>query len=271
MSSFQRNGHTTYFEEAGGGEPLVFICGLGADLQVWRFQVAELGKTYRVITLDNRGAGRSGVPDEPYGITQMAGDLAALLEYLEVPVANVLNVLGWSMGGVIAQSFALAHPTRVRNLLLLNTFAAPDGFLHEAVSNWVNIRCSNMPYEQVIRYVARMVFSASLARNAKAYEGFIQVMLANPHRQPVHGLVRQAAALLEFKSPPNLGSLTMPTTVLVGEHDQLTPHHMSAELVAAIPGALLRVLPGAHSGFLEYPHEYNQAILGALGRSRNDA
>jgi 3-oxoadipate enol-lactonase len=269
MPTFQRNGHTTYFEDTGGGEPLVLVCGLGADLQVWRLQVAELGKAYRVITLDNRGAGRSSAPDEPYSITQMAGDLAALLDHLEVPAANVL---GWSMGGVIAQSFALAHPTRVHRLLLLSTFTATDAFLHEAIANWVNIRRSNMPYEQVVRHVARMVFSVSLARNTKAYEAFIQVMLANPYRQSVHGLVRQAAALLEYEVPSNLSSLSMPVTVLVGDSDQLTPHHMSTELVATIPGAVLRVLPGAHSGFLEYPNEYNQVILGVLrGSGTGDA
>lgn len=265
MPLFERDGQATYFEDVGAGEPLVLICGLSADLQVWRFQVAELSKTFRVITFDNRGAGRSSVPDEPYSITQMADDLLALLNHLEIPAANLL---GWSMGGVIAQSCALASPGRVRRLLLLNTFAAADGFLREAISNWVNIRRSNMPYEQVVRHVARLVFSAHLAQNAKAYEAFIQVMLANPYRQPAHGLVRQAAALLKYQAPPELTSLSMPTTVFVAEHDQLTPQHMSAELVAAIPGASLRVLPGAHSGFLEYPSEYNSAILGAL---RGDA
>jgi len=261
MPVFQHNGHSTYYEDAGNGEPLVLVCGLSADLQVWRFQVAEIRQAHRVIVSDNRGAGRSSAPDEPYTIAQMAADLSALLDHLRVPS---IHLLGWSMGGLIAQSFALAHPARVRQLLLLGTYLAPDGYLREALSNWVNVRRSNMPYEQIVRYVARMVFSPHLARNTEAYEGFVQVMLANPYRQTDHGFFRQAAAQLAYEAPSEMRDLHLPATVLVGQLDQLTPRHMSEELAAALPHASLRVLPGAHSGFLEYPRDYNQAILSIL-------
>jgi len=261
MPIFQRGSYPTYYEDTGGGDPIVLVCGLSADLQVWRFQVAELSKTYRIVTFDNRGAGRSGAPDEPYTITQMANDLAALLDHLQIPTAHLL---GWSMGGVIAQSFALTHPTRVHQLLLLGTFTAADGYLHEAISNWRNMRRSNMPYEQTVRHLARMVYSPNLARNPTAYEAFVQVMLANPYRQTDHGFFRQAEALLAYKAPPSLAELRLPTSILVGEHDQLTPRYMSEELAAALPGASLQVLPGAHAGFLEYPNDYNQAILNIL-------
>ena len=260
MPVLQRDLFSTYFEESGSGEVLVLICGLSADLQAWRFQVAELSKSYRVICFDNRGAGRSSAPDEPYSIGQMADDLAALMDHLSVSKARVL---GWSMGGVIAQSYALAHPARVEQLLLLGTFTAPDGYLHAAISNWVNIRRSEMPYEHIVRHVARMIYSPSLANNPKAYEAFIQAMLANPYRQTDQGFFRQAEALLSYKQP-SLRELKTPTAVLVGEHDQLTPKYMSEELAAAIPGSSLQVLPGAHSGFVEFPEQYNQVLLRTL-------
>ena len=261
MPVFQRDSFSTYFEDNGSGDALVLVCGLSADLQVWRFQVAELSKTFRVICYDNRGAGRSAAPDEPYTIGQMAGDLAALLDHLNVRKARIL---GWSMGGVIAQSYALARPDRVEQLLLLGTFPAPDGYLHAAISNWVNMRRSNMPYEHTVRHLARMVYSPALAKNPKAYEAFIQVMLSNPYRQTDHGFFRQAEALLSYKQPPNLGQITIRTVVLVGEHDQLTPKYMSEELAAVIPGSTLQVLPGAHSGFIEYPDQYNRKLLDIL-------
>jgi len=100
MPSFSRNGFSTYYEETGSGEPVVLICGLSADLQVWRLQVPEFAKAYRVVTFDNRGAGRSDAPDEQYSIGQMADDLDQLLEHLKIERAHVV---GWSMGGVIAQ------------------------------------------------------------------------------------------------------------------------------------------------------------------------
>jgi pimeloyl-ACP methyl ester carboxylesterase len=261
MPVFQSNGHSIYYEDTGNGDPLVLVCGLSADLQVWRFQVGEIRQTHRVIVFDNRGAGRSSAPDEPYTIPQMAADLRGLLDHLRLPR---VHLLGWSMGGVIAQSFALANPARVRQLLLLGTYIAPDAYLREAISNWVNVRRSNMPYGQIVRYVARMVFSPDLARNTEAYEGFIQTMLANPYRQTDHGFFRQAAANLAYEAPSKLRDLRMPAAVLVGQHDQLTPRYMSEELAAALPHASLRILPGAHSGFLEYPNDYNQAVVGIL-------
>jgi 3-oxoadipate enol-lactonase len=263
MPVLQRNGFSTYYEDTGSGDPVVFICGLSADLQVWRFQVPELSKNYRVITFDNRGAGRSAAPDEPYAISQMAEDLDTLLEHLGIAGARVV---GWSMGGVIAQALALAHPRRVKQLLLLGTFTGADGYLRAAISNWVNVRRSNMSYEQVVRYVARFVYTPVLANKPQAYETFIQAMLANPYRQSEQGFFRQAEALLSYQAAPNLASLRVPTAVLVGEHDQLTPPYLSEQLAAAIPGATMQVLPGAHSGFVEYPDAWTAAIRSVLGR-----
>lgn len=264
MPTFTRDGFSTYYEESGSGEPVVFICGLSADLQVWRFQVPELARNYRVITFDNRGAGRSDAPDESYAITQMADDLDALLDHLGVKSASIV---GWSMGGSIAQTLARSNSGRVKHLVLMSTFVAPDGYLKAAVSNWVNMR-RTMPFELVARHVARMVFSPALANNSKAYEAFIQVMLDNPYRQSSHGFLRQAEALLayEFDGRPLPDSIS--ATVIVGEHDQLTPPYLSEQLAAAIPGAALQVLPGAHSGFVEQPERWTAALANALATPR---
>ena len=89
-------------------------------------------------------------------------------------------------------------------------------------------------------------------------------MLSNPYRQTDHGFFRQAEALLSYEQPPNLGEIAIRTAVLVGEQDQLTPKYMSEELANVIPGSTLQVLPGAHSGFVEYPHQYNCELLNTL-------
>lgn len=248
----------------------MLICGLSADLQVWRFQTPELSKQFRVICFDNRGAGRSSAPDEPYSIQIMANDLVELLDHLNISTASLI---GWSMGGVIAQSLALSHPHRVRQLVLLGTCSAPDGYLRAAITNWVNMRLSNMPYEHTVRHLARMVCSPALVNNTKAYEAFVQIMIANPYRQSQHGFIRQTEALLSHTTPSELSRIQIPTSVLVGEYDQLTPPYMSKELVALIPGATLNLLPGAHSGFMEHPERYNQALLEALvsGAGTNSA
>ena len=115
----------TYYEEAGRGEPLVLIRGLGSDLQAWALQVPALAKHFRVITYDNRGAGRTNAPDKPYSIDGMADDLAALLDELNIAKASVL---GYSMGGMVAQEFALKYPNKLDKLILLGTSARLDGY-----------------------------------------------------------------------------------------------------------------------------------------------
>jgi 3-oxoadipate enol-lactonase len=266
MPIFTTDGFSTYYEDIGSGDPIVFVCGLSADLQVWRFQALDLSRTHRVITYDNRGAGRTDAPDAPYAIAQMADDLDALLDHLDIERATIA---GWSMGGVIAQSLAIAHPRRVGRLLLLGSFVAPDGYLRAAISNWVNVRRSNLSDEQAVRHAARLVYSPALANNARAYEAYLHVMLSNPYRQTDHGFFRQAAALLGYSAPERLSQLAaFPTTVLVGEDDQLTPPYLSKQLVERIPGARLHVLPAAHSGFVERPEDWTAAIRNALQGTR---
>ncbi len=261
MPTLQRGDFTSYYEDAGYGEPLVLICGISADLQTWRFLVPELSKHFRVIAIDNRGAGRSSAPDEPYTIQEMANDVLALLVHLDIASANVV---GWSMGGVIAQSLALTHPEKVKHLVLLGSFLAPDCMLKNTITNWVNIRRSNMPYEQVVRHIARLVYSPALANNTSTYEAYIQAMVSNPYRQTVQGFVRQAEALVGYPEPTQLTTLQVPTSVLVGEHDQLAPPYLSEQLAASIPSSTFCVLQGAHAGFVEYPDLYTQTLLRLL-------
>ena len=91
----------------------------------------------------------------------MAEDLAALMDRLRIDSAHIL---GYSMGGLIAQTFTLGHPHRVRKLVLLSTTARPDGFVRLAIQNWMSVRRSNMPFEQIIRFTSRWLHSPALLR-----------------------------------------------------------------------------------------------------------
>ena len=261
MPSLQRKNVTTYYEESGHGEALVLVCGLSADLQGWRFQVPALSKHHRVICFDNRCAGRSSALDEPCSMSDMLGDLVALLDHLGIDSAHIL---GHSMGGVVAQLLAVSHPGRVNRLMLLGSFAQPDGLMRIAVKNWMAVRRSDMPWEQVARYVSRWAFGRELANNEAIYEAFVGAMVGNRHAQTLHGFIRQAEALLACEASSELSKITAPTLVMVGEQDQLAPRYLSEQLVAQIKDSQLRVLPGAHSGFVEHPEHYNEAILDFL-------
>ncbi|MGH7754213.1 MAG: alpha/beta fold hydrolase, partial [Gemmatimonadales bacterium] len=141
----------TYYEEAGSGDPLILIMGFTGDLQGWALQVPALAKHYRVITIDNRGAGRTSAPDRPYTIAGMAEDVAAVMDRLGVAKAHVL---GYSMGGYIAQSLALAHPGKVDKLILLSTGPSVDGYGRSVVRSMMDVRRSNLSREQFVRFMA---------------------------------------------------------------------------------------------------------------------
>jgi pimeloyl-ACP methyl ester carboxylesterase len=252
----------TYYEEAGSGPPLVLIMGMGGDLQGWALQVPELSKHFRVIRFDNRGAGRTSSPDKPYSIAGMADDLAALLDHLGIARAHIL---GFSMGGCIAQEFALKYPARVDKLILLATTAHIDGYSTNIVKSMVNVRRSNMSREQTQRLTATFMFTAGLVNDSARFEAGIQNGLNNPYAQQDHAFLRQAQAVLEFDARERVKGIKAPTLVVAGTDDILIPARNGKTLATAIGGAKLVELPGGHGGCIEFASEYNAAFLEFLG------
>ncbi|MGE3075263.1 MAG: alpha/beta fold hydrolase [Dehalococcoidia bacterium] len=252
----------TYYEESGSGEPLVLIRGLGSDLQAWAPQVPALAKHFRVITYDNRGAGRTSAPDKPYSIAAMADDLATLLDELKIEKANVL---GYSMGGMIAQEFALKHPNKLEKLILLSSSAKLDGYSRVVVQNFINIRRSNMSRDQVTRATAPFVFSADLLDDQDRFERAIQATVDNPYFQQDHAYIRQAQAVLAFDASGRSNGIKASTLVVASEEDTLLPPRNAEALSKLISGSKLVTLQGGHAGVTEYPNEYNAAFLEFLG------
>jgi len=107
-----------YYEEYGHGRPLLMILGLGQDVATWGYQIPVLSNHCRLIIFDNRDSGRSSRCSEPYTIETMARDVIGLMDYLEIDRANLL---GTSMGGMIAQQVALLTPEKVASLILAST------------------------------------------------------------------------------------------------------------------------------------------------------
>jgi 3-oxoadipate enol-lactonase len=115
MPFVENQGAKLYWDEQGAGEPLLLIMGLSYPSYMWHRSRPVLASRYRSIAFDNRGIGQSEVPDGVYSISLMASDAAAVLDAAGVQTAHLFGV---SMGGMIAQEFALQYPDRVRSLIL---------------------------------------------------------------------------------------------------------------------------------------------------------
>jgi pimeloyl-ACP methyl ester carboxylesterase len=112
---------------------VLLIGGLGDTVESWRYQLDGLADRYRVTAVDNRGAGRTAMPDGPLTVEAMADDAAGVLRALELPAAHVA---GFSMGSAIAQELTLRHPQRVRSLVLVGTYARPDALFRAQLEFW---------------------------------------------------------------------------------------------------------------------------------------
>jgi pimeloyl-ACP methyl ester carboxylesterase len=264
MAKIQTNGIDIYYEVKGAGEPLLLIAGFACDLTIWGKVVASLAEKYQVIAFDNRGVGRSSAPDNPYSIRQMAEDAAVLLDMIGIPQAHVA---GHSMGGMIAQELALAHPKKVRSLMLLASRAKPDERSKAIIESWgelprlvdrVTAARLSLPWIYTHRFYAR----------PGAIQQVIDLILKNPYPPPPHGIYHQSRAVSSFDSSGRLGEIRCPTLVLVGNKDILVPVAFSEELVQGIPGAELVVLDETGHGMLiETPEAVAQAMLDFLARN----
>lgn len=263
MSKVQVNGIDIYYEVKGSGEPLLLIAGFSSDLTIWSKMVSPLAEKYRVIVFDNRGVGRSSAPDSPYTIRQMADDTAGLLDEIQVDKAHVA---GHSMGGMIAQEFALAYPQKVRSLMLLATCAKPDERNRTIIESWGELP-RQVDAATAARLILPWIYTSRFYTRPGAVQQVIDLSLNNPFPPPPHGIFHQSRAIMGFDTADRLGQIRCPTLVLAGQEDILLPVRWSEELVRGIPGAELVVLEKTgHSLEIESAEAVAAAMMTFLAR-----
>jgi pimeloyl-ACP methyl ester carboxylesterase len=259
MTTISANGVDLWVEQEGAGDDVLFISGLADEGACWVDQVAGLKDHHRVTTFDNRGVGQSSTPDGPFQITDFAADTAALIDALGLERPHVV---GSSMGGAIAQELALAHPDRVRSLVLNGTWCRGDRFLHEVFRNWIWSAQKADSIRDLLVTVNLWCFAPRIW-NEGTMDSWIDAAEASPHQQSVDAFSRSAQALIEHDSADRLEGIAAPTLVTVGELDIALPPRFSEELVRRIPGARLQVIPAAgHQPFQELPDHYNRLLDG---------
>ena len=251
-----------YYHIQGRGEPLVMIQGVTMDCSYWINQIPVLSEQYRLIVLDNRGVGLTGTSEPPYTTAQMADDLAGLLTALEIPSAHVL---GFALGGCVAQHFALKYPVRVKSLILAATSACPA--VEAPRSMYIGSRLQKLA-DLGIDAETRTSMMVPWVLTPKFFEDPVNVKMvvkltqAVTRQQTIKGLAGQIDAGLSHDTRKDLGEIKAPTLVLVAKEDLILPVQLSEGLAAAIPGAELKVLPRVgHLSFYEEPDLFNQAVM----------
>ncbi len=256
-----------YYEEHGRGEPLAFIMGYSGSSEWWFRQVPFFSPKYRVIVFDNRGTGQTDKPDVPYSMEMMADDLVGLLDAVGVDAAHIFGV---SMGGMIAQHFALSYPERVISLILgCTTCGGKHGVMPDpkAISTLFDVgRLDEMTLEERGREIPPFIFSQDfINKNATVIEEFGRKMMEHP--TPAHGYVRQGQAIMGHDTYDRLPEIAAPTLVIAGDADKLVPVENSRILASRIRNAELVILKHAGHGFnVEAEAEANEAVLDFLRR-----
>lgn len=250
------NGVDLWYEVWGSGPPLVLIEGIAVGTWLWERNLPDLEEHFTTIAYDLRGSGRSGKPAGPYSVGQMAEDLAALLDALEVARAHLLGV---SFGGFVAQEFALRWPARVGKLVLAATSAGGASHVPMTAETLARfLDASGEPRELVRRRLA-LAYSESFLRNDDV-EHLIDLRLREP--QPPHAFGAQAAAGASFDRASDVARIAAPTLVLAAEGDLLVPVENARRLAGAIPGARLRIWPGlGHQFLVEISAEFNREVI----------
>ncbi|MFC6719565.1 alpha/beta fold hydrolase [Natrialbaceae archaeon GCM10025810] len=279
MPRATRDGVSIYYErEAGDGTPVVFVEGLGFGRWMWRWQREAVAGEYEVIAPDNRGTGRSEaglpplVPRLPgklrtlllfklfgYSIAGMAADLEAVLDDAGVRRAHVV---GASMGGMIAQRYALEY-TRAKTLTLCcTTHGGPDSVPVPEETQEIMFDVPDGATErQKLRHRMRPAFTDEFTnRNPHLIDRILTWRLEQDAGDAAREA--QAAGVLEFDVSDRLDGIRVPTLVLHGANDRVVPVANGRLLAEKLPDARLELIEGgSHCFFIEDADPVNEALL----------
>jgi len=248
---------TLRFDELGAGAAVVLIHGHPFERSMWAPQLEPLSRRFRVIAPDLRGYGESPVTPGTVTMDELAGDVAALLDSLEIETAAVV---GLSMGGLVAMELALARPQRWWALGLIATTAAPLTAGERDDRRAMAARLEAEGMEAAVEVMGPRLFGPTPPTGAVAQ---IESMMRRTNPAGAAAALRGRAERPDYR--PGLGRLGMPVLVCTGSEDAYSTAEITSELVASLRAPRVAVLSGAgHLPNLERPAEFNRELLGFL-------
>lgn len=262
MPKIRANGVDLFYELTGpeGAPVVVFSHSIGTTAQMWDAQVRALAGGFRCLAFDTRGHGRSEVLDRPVGLDDLADDLAGLLDALGIRKAHVV---GLSLGGMVAQAFALRHPDRLDRLVLMATSAhmpPPEAWQERGAT----VRAQGMG--AIVETVLGRWFTPGFgSENPSAVARIRDDFLATDPR----GYAVCCGAIAAMDLQAAISGIAAPTLIIAGADDPSTPVAMAQDLLARIPFAELVVLPrAAHLLAVERPEAVNRYLAAFLDPGR---
>ena len=246
-----------YYELHGeGAETVTLLNGLTMSTVAWAAQVKDFSPHFRVLLLDMRGQGQTvGGAEETYQLSRQADDVARLLDKLGIARTHVFGV---SYGGMVAQHFALQHPDKLGKLLLADTLAWSDEVnraLHDAVVMAWEAGGTKLRF----RVMLPLTFGATFLRLAAS---LIPILEQAAEALPWPGTKAMMMGVLDHDLRTRLQDIRAETLLIFGDEDRFTPLYQAKLLQAGIPGAVLRLIPGAgHATPLENPPAVDRLAL----------
>ena len=230
------NGIQMYYATYGAGKPILLIHGGLGHADIWANQITEMSKTNLVVVADSRGHGRSSRNDQPFGYDLMASDYLALLDFLKI---SKVDLIGWSDGGIIGLDIALSHPERLNHLFAQAANVTVDGVNPDVMNN-----------KTFASYIDRMGKDyIKMSKTPDQYNAFVDQISKMWATQPAW-------------TKEQLATITTPTAIVQGDHDEAILLKHSEYMARVIPGAKLIILKDAsHFAMLQDPSGYTKAAM----------
>lgn len=243
-------------ETQGAGPPVLMLAGLASDRASWGPVVAPLAARFRLVLPDNRGCGRTPY-DPPFAFADFADDAVRLLDHLAIEVADIV---GHSMGAMIAIGLAHRHPARARRLVLAAGGTAADLRAAAAFAALAQARRDGLGDAAFLALFHPWLFAPAFFATPGPNAAAIAAALAYPYRQSPEGYGAQIAAAAGHVVPP-LGDIAHPALVLIGDDDLVSPPVRVREQLAALPNATFEVISNAgHALHWDQPYAFAGAV-----------
>ncbi|MFK0229978.1 alpha/beta fold hydrolase [Streptomyces sp. NPDC090303] len=250
-----------HWSDLGTGEPVVLLHGLGGDVSFWDAEQRALSDAFRVLAIDLRGSGRTQASAVGASMDDLADDVAAVLSDQGIDSAHIV---GFSMGGLVAQAFAARHPHATDRLVLAATYPTINAQSRLFLDAVLDVYSKGATPRQMFNLICPWLFSIDfLSRPANSV--YLQYPEDDPFEQTLDEWRALYLAQRSFHTDA-LPVITAPTLVLAGSEDRLVSTRDAEQLASAIPGARTRTLPGGHLFNIESHEGFLDAVRGHLTR-----